>query len=164
MLEALVRHASETVPFYRERLVCLSTANGLDLSRWNDVPILEREQAIALGFALRASRVPERYGEVIETWTSGTTGNALNIAYNGLVPVISNAALTRMARWFGLDTSRPLATIRIYTQGEPPRYPEGITTSGWSQANPATPSYGLDLRTPVSEQLEWLSRRQAPFS
>ena len=38
---------------------------ALDLSRWNDVPVLEREQAIALGSALRASRVPERDREVM---------------------------------------------------------------------------------------------------
>jgi phenylacetate-CoA ligase len=163
LLEALVRHASENVPFYRERLACLSTADGLDLSHWNEVPILEREEAIAVGQALRASRVPDGYGDVVETWTSGSTGNALNIAYNGIVPVITNAAATRMVRWFGLDTSRPLATIRIYTQGEPPRYPDGITRSGWSQAAPAAPSYGLDLRTPVSDQLEWLSRKRAPY-
>ena len=163
LLEELVRHASANVPFYRERLACLSAGDGLDLSHWNEVPILEREEAIALGPALRASHVPEGYGGVLETWTSGSTGNALNLAYNGVIPVISNAALTRMARWFGLDTSRPLATIRIHTQGEPPSYPEGATDSGWSRADPAAPSYGLDLRTPVSEQLEWLSRRRAPY-
>lgn len=40
LLRELVRHAQSECPFYSERLSCLFTGSGIDLSHWSDVPIL----------------------------------------------------------------------------------------------------------------------------
>ena len=50
LLVRLVRHAHTALPFYRDRLACLFTTNGqVDLSRWNEVPILGRDEVAARG-------------------------------------------------------------------------------------------------------------------
>ena len=68
-----------------------------------------------------------------------------------------------MARWFGLDTARPLASIRSYQLAQIPSYPDGVVRGGWSSANPEAVSHGLELKTPVAQQLEWLTRRKVPY-
>jgi phenylacetate-CoA ligase len=164
LLERLVRHAHEQVPFYRERLACLFARDGsVDFSRWQDVPIVERVEAVAHGGEMRTPDLPNLYGDIRELRTSGTTGVFLQHAANELVIVAANAAMTRMARAFGLDTARPLAKIKIYHDDPSAAYPEGFVKGGWSAANPEAVSYGLELRTPIAQQLEWLSRRKAPY-
>lgn len=164
LLVRLVRHAHSELPFYRERLSCLFTGDGkVDLSRWNQVPLLERADVIARGKDMRVANLPASYGVVSEIRTSGGTGTPLEIAVNGLVNFSTNAILTRLARWFELDTSRPLAVIRRFQQPQRPLYPDGASGKGWSHANPEAPVYSLELLTPVEQQLEWLTRRKAPY-
>src|SRR3974390_1351177 len=111
---------------------------------------------------MRAVELPVVHGPVSETQTSGSTGTPLAIAANQLTAIAANAALTRMARWWGADTSRPLACIRYFpTEGAP--YPQGREFKGWSHADPAAAAYDLDLLTPVEQQLEWLSRKRTPY-
>jgi phenylacetate-CoA ligase len=164
LLGRLARYARDNVPFYRERLGCLFARDGsIDFSRWQDVPIIERVEAVAHGAEMRAVELSSLYGEIRELRTSGTTGIFLQHATNELVIVAANAALTRMARWFGLDTARPLAKIKLY-HGEPgAAYPHGLVWSGWSAANPEAVTYGLELKTPLAQQLEWLSRVKVPY-
>jgi glutathione S-transferase len=38
-----------------------------------------------------------------------------------------------------------------------------VVSDGWSGANPEAVSYGLELKTPVAQQVEWLTRREAPY-
>jgi phenylacetate-CoA ligase len=164
LLERLVRHASNQVPFYRDRLGCLFARDGsIDFSRWHEVPILERADVIAHGAEMRTRDLSPLYGDIVELRTSGTTGIPLHHVANRLVIVAANAAMARMVRWFGLDTSRPLASIRVYTRGASPSYPDGVVSAGWNAASPQAASYGLELRTPVAQQLEWLARRGAPY-
>jgi phenylacetate-CoA ligase len=163
LLVRLVRHARELVPFYRHRLDVLFTASGgVDLSRWNEVPILTRDDAIAGGRALRAGQLSAEYGALGTFRTSGSTDVPLEFASNALVFVTANALFTRMTRWFGLDPSRPLAAIRRFTQDTPPG-PQGRISSGWSFGNQGAPFYELELLTPVGQQLKWLSRYKAPY-
>ena len=164
LLIRLVQHASESLPFYRSRLGCLFTAEGhVDLSRWNDVPILTRGDAMAHSRNMRVAQLPTEYGPIGEFRTSGSTGVPLPIATNGLVFLAANALFTRMARWFGLDTSRPLAAIRLFTNGTVPPNPEGSVSNGWCLGDPKSLMYELELMTPVEQQLEWLARCKAPY-
>jgi phenylacetate-CoA ligase len=161
LIEQIARHARENVVFYRDRLACLFGADGsFDFSRWHDVPILERAEAVARGDEMRAPDLPENYGAIREMRTNGTTGSPLRHAANELVIMAGNAATTRMARWFSVDTARPMAKILF---GESPADPDGVAYNGWSGANPETVSYALGLRTPIPKQLEWLARHRAPY-
>lgn len=164
LLAHLVRHARDELPFYRSRLGALFRANGeVDLSRWNEVPILRRDEVSEHGREMRVSHLPAGYGAIREFRTSGSTGVPLEIASNELVFVASNALLTRMIRWFGLDNSRPLATIRRFTNDPAPPGPEGRVSNGWSLSNPGAPLYEMELMAPVEQQLEWLLSHKAPY-
>jgi len=164
LLKRLVAHARETLPFYRARLDCLVNAAGeIDLSRWNDVPILSRADVIAAGDAMQVKELPREYGEIRALRTSGSSGVPLVLASNGMVAFAGNAHLTRMARWFGLDTAKPMATIRRFTNEPVAPYPEGNVGRGWSFADADAPLYELELMSPVEEQLEWLARRKPAY-
>jgi phenylacetate-CoA ligase len=169
LLEQLVRHAHANMPFYRDRLACLFAADGtVDLSRWNDVPILRRSDIAVHKSEMCTFDLPAHFGEIVETRTSGTTGPPLPIVVNGLVPGSVNATVARIARWFGMNPSRALATIRRFrSENDAPvpeaAYPEGIVGKRWSYLNPDAPHFSLDLDTPVADQLEWLARRKAPY-
>jgi phenylacetate-CoA ligase len=164
LLIRLVRHAYERIPFYRERLDCLFTAAGdVDLSRWNAVPVLKRDDVIAHGRKLRVAELAPEYGEIGEARTSGSSGVPLEVATNGLVFFNSNALLTRATRWWGLNTSRPLAALRLFINEPVAPYPIGNIKKGWSYAAPEAPIYELELMTPVEQQLEWLARYKAPY-
>jgi phenylacetate-CoA ligase len=163
MVADLVRHAREHVPFYRDRLACLFDQRGdVDLSRWREVPIVTRAEAAQHAAQMRAVALPAVHGPVGETSTTGSTGIPLAIAANELVVTAGIAAFTRMARWWGADTARPLASIRYY-RSDPAPYPQGRESKGWSYSDPEAPSYALDLLTPVEQQLEWLARKRAPY-
>lgn len=163
LLARLVRHA-RGLDFYRDRLNCLfSNDDALDLSRWNEVPILTRADVKAHGAAMRASKLAPELGGVSDAETSGSTGMPLRIAVNGLVFIAANALFTRMARSFGLDTARPLATIRLF--GHSPSAPpaDGRLSQGWSFVDPQAPLYELELNSPVDRQIEWLARHKPPY-
>jgi phenylacetate-CoA ligase len=160
----LVAHARAQCPFYAERLRCLVAPDGgIDLSRWSEVPILGRAEATAASEQMRARELTEQLGPTIQIKTSGTSGAPLQFTVNALARVAYNAAMTRLARWHGADVSQPLAQIAIFRQGEPPLYPEGRVSKSWSWADAEAPVYRLDMRCPVEDQLEWLTRHKAPY-
>jgi phenylacetate-CoA ligase len=164
LLEAVVRHAHKTAPFYCDRLACLFAPDGsIDFTRWSEVPIVTREEAGRHAAAMRSPDLPDIYGAVVEAHTSGSTTTSMPIAVNALVSIATNAALTRLARWWGIDTSRPLARIAIFPGGDAPAYPEGRKRNHWSRANPDGGLFELDLTTPPELQIEWLLRKRAPY-
>jgi phenylacetate-CoA ligase len=115
------------------------------------------------GPQMRVTDLPEQYGEIAEARTSGSTGVPLRVATNGQVFFAGNALLTRMARWFGLDTARGVASIRRFIDEAAPQYPDGRVGKGWSYAHADAPIHELDMTTPVHQQLEWLGRVKAPY-
>jgi len=164
LLRQLVRHAHSQIPFYAKRLDCLLATGGeIDLQRWAEVPILSRTEAMAHSAEMRAGELPAALGTIADHKTSGSDGAPVFFTVNSLARFAYNGALTRLARWHGADPGRPLAQIRIYRQDVVPRYPEGQTTKSWSWADPDTDVFGLDMRTPVADQIEWLLRHKAPY-
>jgi phenylacetate-CoA ligase len=163
LMRRVVRHAYANVPFYRDRLGCLFHAGEEpDLARWSEVPIVTRAEASTHAAEMRAPSLPELLGSWSETRTSGSTGIPLQIAASRLTTIAANAALTRLARWWNADASRPLATIRVH-KADPPTWPEGRHRKGWSQGCPESESHDLELTTPVEQQIEWLLRQKAPY-
>ena len=164
LVRQLVWHARSQSPFYADRLACLLTDGGeIDLSRWNEVPILTRAEATAHSEAMRVDNLPEMLGTITQLKTSGSEGVPLSFTVNGLARLAYNAAFTRLARWHDTDISSELAQIRIYRHGIVPQYPEGKASKGWSWAAPDAVTYGLDMRTPVDDQIEWLLRHPCPY-
>lgn len=164
LIRQLVQHAHSQISFYTDRLDCLLTSGGeIDLQRWNQVPVLTRAEATAHSADMRADDLPATLGHIENHKTSGSADASLTFAVNSLAKLAYNAAFTRLALWHGADPSRQLAQIRIYRQNSVPEYPEGQTTKAWSLAAPDTDVFGLDMRTPVDDQIEWLRRHRTPY-
>jgi phenylacetate-CoA ligase len=164
LLRQLVRHAHARIPFYAARLGCLLTEDGeIDLQRWDQVPILTRAEATAHCEEMRAHDLPAALGDITEHKTSGSNDASLVFGVNSLARLAYSAAFTRLALWHGADPSRPHAQIRIYRKGSVPEYPQGEATKGWTWAAPDTDAFGLDMRTPIDNQIEWLLRHKAPY-
>jgi phenylacetate-coenzyme A ligase PaaK-like adenylate-forming protein len=164
LIRQLVQHAYSQIPFYTKRLGCLLTSDGeIDLRRWNEVPVLTRDDATAYSEQMRARDLPATLGNIAEHKTSGSNGASLSFRVNALAKFAYNGAFTRLAHWHGADPSRKLAQIRIYRQDIVPQYPQGEAGKAWSWAAPDADVFGLDMRTPVDDQIEWLLRHPAPY-
>ncbi|MBX3666510.1 MAG: hypothetical protein KF834_12565, partial [Burkholderiales bacterium] len=83
-LALLLRHARETVPYYRERLAGLDLSRPLTPEVFAALPLLRREDVQEQGEALYSSAVPPQHGTVDEGETSGSTGRPIRFRLTGL--------------------------------------------------------------------------------
>ena len=102
-LQVLVRHAYDTVPFYRKRFDEHGVSpedikNLCDISR---LPILTREDVRSAGDMLISSRYSK--SKLIHGHTSGTTGSPLSCYWDKQTCVYNNAADWRQKMWAGLQ-------------------------------------------------------------
>src|SRR5690606_18560088 len=73
LVERLVRHARDNVPYYHDCLKPLfGPDDSFDFARWPEVPVLERREAAQQTARMRAPDLPDSYGAVHEIRTSGT--------------------------------------------------------------------------------------------
>jgi len=170
-VEALIDHAAEAVPFWRERL----SAAGLDAEsrrrvppdaaewnrRWAALPILKRADVQSLGTALHARHLPAGHGGVGESVTSGSSGRPVRIIRSTLDYFYWQAFQLREHIWRGRDLSACFLSIlrdekrttlddsvhlqRNHDWGAP-------VATVW----PTGPSYLLDYRAPISALIQTL--------
>ncbi|VAW03100.1 hypothetical protein MNBD_ALPHA08-177 [hydrothermal vent metagenome] len=159
-LLALVAHAIETVPAYKNRLKPLVRFDGsLDLAGWQDIPILERTEAVALGQELVSTNIPNEHLPIRDGATSGSTGQPLEIKLTQFHQTMWACITARYHRWHGFDYSKRLATIRSFSAGKAV-WPEGSRQNSWGLQvlNSQTPGkyFLLNINTPVDQQIAWL--------
>ncbi len=166
-LERLLRHAFETVPFYRNRLDVLFPGDGsLDWRRWGDVPFLEREEIQENAESLVSSDVPASHGDVNEAQSSGSTGRPILVKKTALSQTAFNAVTIRLLNWHEIDNTTKLASIKDELPGIAD-YPEGKHETGWAAVDGRTGQEGryarLNVNTSVHLQAEWLVREQPDY-
>lgn len=102
-LRAIVTHAYETVPFYRDRLDDEGFRHG-DVEGVEDLqhlPVLTKAEVRAAGADL-VSREAER-GALDHGHTSGTTGSPLGLWYDRQMSVVNAVADWRQKAWGGME-------------------------------------------------------------
>jgi phenylacetate-CoA ligase len=156
LLERLVRHAYENVPYYRGRLACLLGKGGFRAEAWHEVPIITRADIQERTQELHALTVPRSVGASIRGTTSGTTGTPLAFSQSHLAIIASECQWERMLEFHGIDRSAHLARIRG-DQLAP--YPLGRESVGWNLTCPTARQSSLHAGTPIAEQAEWLVNR-----
>lgn len=113
LLAPLLLHAARQVPFYADRLAGVVGADdSVDLVRWQDVPVLTRQDARAAGAALVARTVPEVAGDAVQDCTSGSTGSPFVFLRSGATSVASQCCGERHLRWHGVADGAAIATMR----------------------------------------------------
>ena len=105
---ALVRHAFETVPLYRERwsALGLSPEDLRGPADWARIPPLEKRDVQEHPAALRSTHAPR--GSVKAT-TSGSSGTPIAVLRGHLSWAHAHANVFRGWRWHGLEVGDPYA-------------------------------------------------------
>lgn len=130
-LSQLLRHAKANVPFYEHRLDAVLKANGdIDWDRWNELPIVKRNDMVEHRDAMQATEVPPGHGPTGILSTSGSTGLPIQITTNMLGSVANNGLRLRVHRWQDLDWSKTLCN-RLGDESHAEEWPEGQPTGPW---------------------------------
>ncbi|MDQ2954115.1 MAG: hypothetical protein M3R18_04160 [Pseudomonadota bacterium] len=158
LIERLVRHAREHVPFYRDqhRLDCLFTRdNAIAWSQWAEVPVLTRVDAQKNAELLYAEVIPPDCGEVMDGYTAGSSGTPLAFRVNTLLASAGTATLERGYVWAGLPASFSLAHFRNDRKGEA-AYPLGLSYETTMRGATRLMNH-LAAQTSIEDQARWLA-------
>jgi phenylacetate-CoA ligase len=122
LLERLLRHAREQVPFYRDsdRLGPVFARDGtIDWSRFGEIPKLTRREVQQNFEALKAQSLGPEHGAVHPATTSGTTGEPVTVLHSDLSARIAWTAVTlRDFEMHGIDATRHIAYLYPFTAEE----------------------------------------------
>jgi len=159
-LQSLVEHAIATVPAYKTRLKPLLRVDGsVDLNRWQDVPIMDRREAMALGDDLVSHKIPDDHLPINQASTSGSTGEPYsfkNTRFNRMMWLCTTA---RFHRWHGFEYDKSLVSFRpLYagtTIGLRPDTQEAWGMRALRKGIPGT-YHLLDMNISVEEQVALL--------
>lgn len=162
-LNALLRHAAATVPFYADRL----RAAGLGLERpvtpedWLRMPLLSRGDIQKNRQAMLTSALPASHGKTSTNSTSGSTGMPVTVHGTSITALFWEIATLREHLWHGRDLKQSMAVIRRIPGGKA-AYPEGLALKEWggpiSSVFENGPLFALEIDASVAQQVEWLSR------
>lgn len=164
-LAKLIRHAFETVPFYRDRLdVLFRRDSSIDWDRWSEVPLLTKSDIRSHGNDMLSTNLPEKHGDVTSIFSSGSTGEPVETYRTTLELIAADAVTNRYHDWHGIDRSLKTAAIRPDIVGVAD-YPEGRFEPEKLAASEGDVHYGpyyrLNVSTPINLQAEWLARTKA---
>jgi phenylacetate-CoA ligase len=158
-LDSVVRHAHNSVPFYRERWNAFDSSAPLGWEAFSALPLLERRD-LQSGFErLKSDAYPAQHGATRELRTSGSTGAPVRVLKNAFENTVWQALLLRDHAWHQRDLAGKLAVIR---QGVPRARVQnwGATTNGIVNTGPMVT---LPVSTDVSEQLAWLAGEEPDY-
>lgn len=153
-LGLVLRHAYETIPFYRERLRAADyrPKHPLTADVFARLPRLQRSDIQSQGQALLSQKNHQSHGSVTSGITSGSTGRPITYYGTELSRFFWQALTLREHIWHDRDVGGKLAVIRMGLQA--------ATNPTWGP--PADipfetgPSATLDIRTDVQAQVDWL--------
>jgi phenylacetate-CoA ligase len=159
-LAAVLGHACETVPYYRDRPVYREVldARPVDAGTWRRLPFLTRSDLQVSGLATRSEAVPTDHLPVAEVATSGATGEPVRVLWTRHTHLLTLALTLREHVWQGRDSTRTLAAIK--TDGSDSIPPAGRAYRGWGPGIDAVYPRGrsvvLAMHRDIAYQAEWL--------
>ena len=164
LIERLVRHAAAQTEFYAGRLGALFSGPDvasapIDWSRWNEVPVLRRADAIDHLTAMKAKAVPAEFGPAREGESSGSTGRPLQHIRSTYAVTFANCLLERIYELFEIDLNGSMAHITL-DKGKVCSYPTGGKYKRWNFHSAEADLFVLDIGASATEQLDWLQRVQ----
>jgi|HubBroStandDraft_6_1064221.scaffolds.fasta_scaffold34915_2 phenylacetate-CoA ligase len=146
LIASLLDHAWGTVPAYRRRIGVHVADASFDLARWCDLPVLRRDEAIALGAALEARVLPPEANEVEDVPSPASPVRRRS----RLAAIATACAREWMLERNGIDLAASLAVLHSDHAGAPPR---GV---GWSITFTDNKWFAGDHHAEPEAQLAWL--------
>jgi phenylacetate-CoA ligase len=156
-LDVLLRHAWETVPFYRE--FWAGRYDG-SIPALAELPFLPRAKLQGNYEAMKSRRVPQAHGQSSEVLTSGSMGTPVRVLSTEISRLFWSALTLREHLWHRRDLELNLAVVR-----------GGGVVAGealsWGAATQGLVATGrcvtLDLKADIDTQLEWLARHDPAY-
>jgi len=152
--EQLLKHAFDTVPFYRDRLSKLfSWHGGIEWNRWPDVPLMSRDDLRRYGHALTSRSLPTAHGVTALDRTSGSTAEPVVFTVSAMQVAVENCIMARLYQWHSVHPAEAMATLwpqRPQRDGE-----TRIWAPRWLRP-PHGLDHGGDLAAAPEQQLRWL--------
>jgi len=177
-LRNVMAHAAMTTPFYRDRLeAALAHSNkGLNLTDFQQIPILTRSEFQDAGDSINSTAVPVSHGATHKIRTSGSTGQPLTLKGTKVTAMYNSALGLRNNLWHRRDFLQKQLAFRTLKPGETVRRgtPWGPVINGGeciivSMAQPAgtllkiiktiEPAY-IVIHPSVLKELLYMSREQ----
>src|SRR5260221_690929 len=129
-----------------------SRRHGGKNREFTSLPLLERRHLQEHYEEVKSTRLPRAHGRTAESRTSGSTGAPVRVLKTELSQLFWRAFTLREHAWHARDFGGRLAVIRHGLKGGEQKN-WGPATSGLIATGPAA---GLNIRTEVGEQLDWL--------
>jgi phenylacetate-CoA ligase len=164
----LLDHAAATVPFYGRRLTAAGYRSGRPLTPelWRSLPVLRRREVQDAAESLLSTAVPAGHGATRRVATSGTTGTPVTVVKTQLEQLIWQAVTLREELWHARQWQGTVAVIRGFPEGRY-AYPEGGQIEDWgsplADVYPTGAGVALDMTASVTQQAEWLIRRNPDY-
>jgi phenylacetate-CoA ligase len=166
-LSVLVRHARESVPWYRRRLQEISWKPGKALTpeRWREIPLLTKDDIRRHHADLLSRRALPGHRETHRNKTSGSSGEPIEIVCTEVTGFFWDALAFRDDLWHRRDLGGRLVAIRSGREAEDPlavcdlRH-WGLLPPHVCKTGPATILYHL---TPISRQAAILEARSPHY-
>lgn len=144
-LEQLLRHARQNVPFYENRLDAVFRLDGgVDWDRWEEIPILRRQELLDHREAMLAHSVPPGHGEARDYATSGSSGVPVTVRANSIAALANRAAELRAFSWHRIDYGKNLCSFNP-DKGEA-MWPDGRRLGPWGPSWASGTSAGRHLQ------------------
>jgi phenylacetate-CoA ligase len=153
-LDALIKHAWHTSPFYRNRFAQSGYDPSQDLnpSWFTSLPLLSWQALQSDYDQIVSTQPPVSHGATIEGASSGSTGRPIRFLSTEYTRTIWRTLSMRSHLWNSRDFSAKFAVIRAKVKNQ--------TAVDWgvsmNQVFDTAPSPTLDIRTPVADQATWL--------
>lgn len=159
-LDALLRHAYETVPFYRWHWHgAYGAGNPLTGDSFGRLPLLRREDLQHEFDALKSGSPPGAHGAIVEGRTAGATAHPVRTLRTGFAGLWWQVLALRDHLWHRRDFSGTLASMLAGIQEQ--------ETEGWGPATGMIEGVGRSLALSVGAgpgaQLEWLQRHEPEY-
>ena len=158
-LDLLLRHAWDSVPFYREHWRESLDGQGPGGARLPRLPSITRSHLQQRFTDFHSQAVPSSHGAVSESRTSGSTGTPVRVLKTELDHLFWRALTLRDHIWHERDLSGKLAVIRHAVDRQAADN-WGTATAGLVRTGPAV---SLHVRTEISEQLDWLQAERPKY-
>jgi phenylacetate-CoA ligase len=163
-LDEVLRHARDTVPFYRGRLDGVDSP--LSAESWRAVPILTRRDIQDHAESLLSTRIPERVGGQYPKHSSGSTSEPVRVIRTALEQIYWQAITARDHLWHQRDFNGTLCAIRAIAVNGGTLQREVVRT-GWGARSGPLASKGKFAMLPISvdprRQAEWLVKHDPHY-
>lgn len=165
-LRAILAHAFDSVPHYKEHFIAagLASVQPFSLEIWRDIPFLSRSEIQVAGDNLISNNIPQGHTKLGKTMTSGSTGKPITAYTTDITRFFWQVFTLREHLWQKRNFNAKFAAIRPEGKLEPGK---GTSMPGWGPATDVAyktgPSVILNSRTDIATQAKWLQKEDPAY-